>query len=102
MSRAGESDEPMRVAMFAGLLLFAAAMGAAEVPPAPAASLLLPRFEVGMENATVVTTFTVPNTSALPRIVRVKLHTDPGHALVWDSNARPPHAKTRGHLRRIP
>ena len=101
MSRAGESDEPMRVAMFAGLLLFAAAMGAAEVPPAPAASLLLPRFEVGMENATVVTTFTVTNTSALPRIVRVKLHTDRGYALVWYSTAMLPHETMRVNLRRM-
>lgn len=86
--------------MFAGMILAAAAAHAAEAP-APAASLLLPRFEVSIENPTVLTTFTVTNVSDLPQIVRVMLHTDRGYAIVWYSTAVLPHESKMVNLRRF-
>ncbi len=86
--------------MFAGMILLTAAAHAAGAP-APAASLLLPRFEVSVENPTVMTTFTVTNASALPQIVRVMLHTDRGYAVVWYSTAVMPRESMTVNLRRL-
>ena len=87
----------MRSAMFAGMLLLAAAAQAAEAP-APAASLLLPRFEVSLESGAFDTVFEVRNTSELPQILRVKFHTDIGFASMWYSTVLMPHDSTKVDL----
>ena len=83
------------------MILLAADAARAADAPAPAASLLLPRFEVSLENPTVMTTFTVTNASALPQIVRIMLHTDRGYAIVWYSTAVMPRESTTVNLRRL-
>ena len=68
------------------MILAVAAAHAAETP-APAASLLLPRFEVSLQDPlhapTFNTTFTVTNAGAVPQIIRMTFFTDRGFAVLW-------------------
>jgi hypothetical protein len=93
---AGAGERQMRAPLAVLLLLFAIAANAAEIAtennascdvgPYPAATLLLPYFEVDINAPTttaVNTIFTVVNTSRTPQIIRSTIWTDLGYPVAW-------------------
>src|ERR1043165_4170006 len=83
--RPGGKREPMmrRIALIA-LLVSTSAFAAndCDISVQPAATLLLPYFEVDLQGGTVQTLFTVQNVSPLPQIAHVTLWTDWGYPVL--------------------